>query len=522
MTLLIHSRLTAWAAENNIIPTSQNGFREGYRTNNNAFILRCAIEKARSLGRSLYVATIDISNVFPSTHHSALWVKLQARGAGGKIFDWLRMLYEHMEYVVRIGDKSSEPFKALIGILIGDPASPTLWNLFMSDFDLPVDIDDVYLDGVNGSDLEHADDVLLLMSYSTRGLQAKIDAVFYWCAICFLIVNAIKSECAVFETLPRQLPVFWFGHKEVVIKDRFTYVGITFQSTHKNIFAAHYTEKAGKGRVISNAILGVESMTGSLPPLQGKKLYMARVDPHLVGGCEVAIDVDPPQLLLLQDVQHTFLRRVLRINGRSMLAPLFTETSVAPLQYRRVQLAIRYLGYLISLPESHLARRALSDSCSLNDQGSPGWVMDLRYALSRLPRPVTLPPVSELDGDRLTEVTDIVSKSMNEWLNSEMESPKMYLLQASRPPRAAEGPASSPQDTVVSTLPPSGEHRTSQSTHTTAIHVSPADFLKALLANRRITAILARYTHDVLLIFSSFPLFDPTAAASLPLVRAAD
>jgi hypothetical protein len=46
LTLLIDRRLQAWAEANNVLPDSQNGFREGYRTHNNSFILRVAIEKA--------------------------------------------------------------------------------------------------------------------------------------------------------------------------------------------------------------------------------------------------------------------------------------------------------------------------------------------------------------------------------------------------------------------------------------------------------------------------------------------
>lgn len=66
MTLLIHARLTAWACAYNIIPPSQNSFREGYCMNNNVFILRSAIDRAWALGKTLFVATVDISNAFPS------------------------------------------------------------------------------------------------------------------------------------------------------------------------------------------------------------------------------------------------------------------------------------------------------------------------------------------------------------------------------------------------------------------------------------------------------------------------
>ncbi|KAI0316627.1 hypothetical protein OF83DRAFT_1040786, partial [Amylostereum chailletii] len=62
LTLLIHKRVYDWAEEQRIIPPSQNGFREGYRTNNNALILRCLIDRARAEGLPLYAAFVDISN----------------------------------------------------------------------------------------------------------------------------------------------------------------------------------------------------------------------------------------------------------------------------------------------------------------------------------------------------------------------------------------------------------------------------------------------------------------------------
>ncbi|KAK0183918.1 hypothetical protein F5146DRAFT_939180, partial [Armillaria mellea] len=83
----IHMRTTKWAEENNLIPDYQNGFRSGYRTNNNPLILRCAIESARAQRRPLYVAVVDATNAFPSTDRATLWLKLQRLGMGGPIFD---------------------------------------------------------------------------------------------------------------------------------------------------------------------------------------------------------------------------------------------------------------------------------------------------------------------------------------------------------------------------------------------------------------------------------------------------
>ncbi|KAJ3854516.1 hypothetical protein EV368DRAFT_36589, partial [Lentinula lateritia] len=47
-SLLVHHKLCQALEQSDIIPPSQNDFREGYRTNNNMFILHTIIDKARS------------------------------------------------------------------------------------------------------------------------------------------------------------------------------------------------------------------------------------------------------------------------------------------------------------------------------------------------------------------------------------------------------------------------------------------------------------------------------------------
>jgi hypothetical protein len=49
----------------------------------------------------------------------------------------------------------------------------------------------------------------------------------------------------------------------------------TFASNSVNIFATHYTQKALKARSIANVTFAVESFVGTLPPFEGKRLYMA-------------------------------------------------------------------------------------------------------------------------------------------------------------------------------------------------------------------------------------------------------
>ncbi len=107
---------------------------------NNPFILQCAIEKARREGKKLYVVFVNLKNAFPATDLPTLWVKLFNAGILGPLFDWLRMLYACMCYVVHYEGAVWEAFKSLIGVLTGDSVSPILWNLYFADIDRAIPI----------------------------------------------------------------------------------------------------------------------------------------------------------------------------------------------------------------------------------------------------------------------------------------------------------------------------------------------------------------------------------------------
>lgn len=134
LTLLVDIRIRQWCEEDRVLPSTQNGSRPHYRTNNNVHILRTAVDQARMMGKKVYAAFIDLENAFPIVHRARLWFKMLRLGAGGPLFDWLRHLYESMKYSMRGEDKYSDGFRASLGILIGDPASPIAFLIYMADF----------------------------------------------------------------------------------------------------------------------------------------------------------------------------------------------------------------------------------------------------------------------------------------------------------------------------------------------------------------------------------------------------
>lgn len=148
-----------------------------------------------------------------------------------------------------------------------------------------------------------------------------------------------------------------------------------------------------------------------------------------MSGCEVMLDVCPQHLEWLEKIQRRFIRRLLGLGDRSPVAPLFTETNIVPIRYRRLMGAISYLEYLSTPKASLYARSAMLDSWNLYLDGHSGWVMDLMYVLKDLPTPLQLPPLPNASPEDIRRVKKAVDRSCRAWLLQEIEqTPKLYLL----------------------------------------------------------------------------------------------
>src|SRR5271168_3404288 len=151
------------------------------------------------------------------------------------------------------------------------------------------------------------------------------------------------------------------------------------QTDKKDMFERQYQVNAEKAGQMANMCLGhVNRIVGGLPVWEARALYMARVDPYLTNGCDVSLDVVKSNLSLLENVQVTYLRKMLGLGSRSMVAVLFSETGIMPIRYRHILLALGYLKYLLSLPAERLAWNALMESYSLARAGQISWVNDLK------------------------------------------------------------------------------------------------------------------------------------------------
>ncbi|KAI0074561.1 hypothetical protein K474DRAFT_1563518, partial [Panus rudis PR-1116 ss-1] len=346
------------------------------------------------------------------------------------LIDWLRMLYRNITYTVRLGQETSPTFKSHAGILIGDPASPLLWILYMSDLRISPRPDDVHLAGQPYSHHEQADDIALAsLAQAGHGLQFKIDELLEWCRVNFMILNAIKTVCIAFGRLPRVLPTFYAGTQPLRFVTEYTYVGVTFSSAHPDLFAAHRENKAKTARRMAAAIFALEAYVRDIPATAARTLYHARLDPHLIHGAEIAPDARSTCLTELTGVQHSYLRRMLGLNSHSLLPPLYSETGIDPLPFRRADCTLRYLLYVLQQkPEIPFA--ALSEALILARSGKPSLISDLKLALRRLDPPVEFDYYEDftpaLLGDLRTRLTAAVSTHVTTGISACVRLPLLH------------------------------------------------------------------------------------------------
>ncbi|KAJ7150247.1 hypothetical protein C8R46DRAFT_816975, partial [Mycena filopes] len=292
----------------------------------------------------------------------------------------------------------------------------------------PADGDDISLSGIVISHIEHADDVALF-STTAAGLQRRLNSFISWCNANSMVISVKKTEWMLFGPFPRTTPSMYVNGNTVALVHEYKFVGIWFTSVKRNIFDRHFRVKASKASGIAHASFTVDSMIGTLPPREGIQLYMARVDPHLISGCEVALDVTSRLVTKLEKPQLRFLRRLLGLNPRSMRAVLFTETGLLPIRYRRAIIVLQHAKYWAQLPDDHYAHAAYMESLRLSAQGHVSWAADLRSVLGAFPIPVACPESALESGESIDAVISAVESSCDQTMQGELDrSARTYLL----------------------------------------------------------------------------------------------
>ena len=129
-TSVLNRRVTFYANMYDKISEYQAGFREGYSTVDNAFILNAFVDKYLSKkGNKLYVVFVDFKKAFDSVHREKLWQVLRNAGIAGRA---VQSIYNSVLSCVRANGSYTNFFDCPIGLKQGCLLSPDLFAIFIN------------------------------------------------------------------------------------------------------------------------------------------------------------------------------------------------------------------------------------------------------------------------------------------------------------------------------------------------------------------------------------------------------
>jgi hypothetical protein len=301
--MILERRVSDWAEVSGNRAAGQFGFRRRRSTAQAALVLRSLQDQHRASGQQLWACFVDFRKAYDCVPRQQLWAKLAARGLSGSWLRAVQALYADVPMSVRTAGGLSPCFQARLGLKQGCPASPTLFGLYIDDFEAAVlaaaqrgqQLDLPAMLGSSGllPPLLYADDMVLLAT-SAEGLQAQLDLLQQYCQQWGLTVNTVKTKLMLLSGCHKEQAALQtaqqagisFGGQRLEAVSSFKYLGITFHASRCLAGAAAPKRTAAAWLAHHNcnarcAALGIQSA-----PLR-LRLFSMMVDSVLSYGAEV-------------------------------------------------------------------------------------------------------------------------------------------------------------------------------------------------------------------------------------------
>lgn len=220
---------------------SQAGFRAGYSTQDNIFILYSLITLYLSKKKKLFCCFIDFKKAFDTIWRAGLWQKLINSNIHGKMFKIIFSFYDNIKSCVKSGHTFSDFFTCDIGVRQGENLFPFLFAIYLNDLEeFLTEHCKTGLDTLNSLSFEnlnvymklflllYADDTVIFAE-SQQELQQILKLFEHYCNIWKLKVNISKTKIVVFSKKKsnQNFSYEMFGEK-ISQQDDYNYLGLLF------------------------------------------------------------------------------------------------------------------------------------------------------------------------------------------------------------------------------------------------------------------------------------------------------
>jgi hypothetical protein len=384
-TKILHDRLCTWAEEQNLRFEEQAGFRKGYCTHDNIFVLQSLVQKyvTKKRGR-FYVLFIDFSKAFDSIPHDLLFYTLLQKGVHGKLFGTLKSMYSNLKSAVKVGHNVTNYFECLVGTRQGCLLSPLMFSFYMDE--LVSELKDTGCKGVyvsedapNIMNLMYADDIT--QNSDTVGrLQSMINVLANFCRLWGMTVNMSKTKIVVFRRggKVRHNENWYYNNEKVEVVAFYKYLGIIFSSflcwSHATKVLSVQASKA------INMINSYAYKCNGLPIKASFKLFDSMVLPILLYGSEVWGFQWYKQI---ENVQLRFCKQVLGVPTNTTDNAVLGECGRFPLMLNYTTRCIKYWLKLLRMPDSRYPKACYKMLYVLSETGRTTWATSIKIILMK-------------------------------------------------------------------------------------------------------------------------------------------
>ena len=257
-TAIINNRLNDYSNDKHITSDVQAGFRKGFSTSDNIFIINALIDILKSRNKKLFCVFVDFQQAFDTVWRSGLWHKLQTYNINGKCLNLIKNMYANIKSRIKNKDGVSPFFECCTGVRQGENLSPFLFSIFLNDLehyfnseqvpgiDCEINYENIYV-FLKIFVLLYADDTVIFGEDATH-LQHALNVFETYCKTWKLKVSVSKTKIVIFgRGRPSENLHFFFENNEILIVNEYKYLGIilsrsgSFRSNKK-----HLAEQANK------------------------------------------------------------------------------------------------------------------------------------------------------------------------------------------------------------------------------------------------------------------------------------
>ena len=380
---VLGTRLQQWTEENNLIREEQAGFRKGYCTFDNIFVLHSIIQKFMQKHRKLYVSFVDFRKAFDTVDRQVLWNILQGVGISTKMINMLKSMYKSVQCCVRSDQGLSDRFVYTNGLKQGCKLSPLLFSFLMNTL-----ADEICENGKHGVQLFpnkpelftllFADDIVLL-SDTAMGLQNQLSNLRKTSEKLGLRVNVHKTKIMVFRLgghLGRH-EKWYLGEERLEVVNEYKYLGNIFST--KLCTNTTQCDLADRARAAVMILMKCFRKLGHVTPKIFYKVFDAQVQPILLYGAEIWGLED---CHVIEGVHLSALKHFLNVSSRTPNVMIYGDCGRYPLWINASVRCVRYWMRILKMDKCRLPYQVYNMMLNKSEDCQT-WVSKVRGILLR-------------------------------------------------------------------------------------------------------------------------------------------